>query len=983
MSSKGEQSSTGPAKSLIAAMSSPGTGTFSPPTHPTRSFVTSSSSSSSQDELTRSLSILSNPPRDPAIPPEWYFESSYGFFGGGASSMAPTRSVKTRKKDPPQQQSKTHLAVFGESLFGRKKDKGKGKGKEKEVVHSPPIEEHTQNGDDHPQHVPQKNPLPMPVRPRIITDIASTSAGSKDDASSLASALTEMVSTPTRPPRSPLRTVASSNGYAENGESSSSPPGLTLGELDAHQARRVARVSTALAPIPASATPGRAPSPSHETDDAITPAEINGVGIGGRNRISAKLRHRQVPDSVTPKRLGSRRPATADSVPESRHNSRFAGGRNGFNSSAQRYGLNITSLGPVSANASWLLPSEPSNPPALEPPMQKEETPIEAFRRRMLEAREKGFTIKNGKRYHPKSKQEAPYPRDYEKSTLDHDRWENAFTARLARSPTFHPFPIPPARVLDLGCGSGDWILSCAREWENTLFVGMDLVPIQPDLATLGNKTLRTRITWVIGNFLEELPFEDEEFDFVHIKRVARGVPEDEWHPLFEEIIRVLKPEGAFEMVEEDLFFPGSKTITGESIEEDITPDLTISSSFSTQSSSLDTHTPQVEEEDGDSVRAQTLERQLFMRPLHGLQVTRPDSTVLPAAVTNAPEQILLMRSLHALRVTRPDSAVLPDEPKKPIDKEIADTNEYLPSTDGHAESRSPHGGALRSRMSLDAWQARAPTRPDLPPSEPSVEHHGDDEDDTDLFHASTVPPPNPRDHHILESVYNELHSARFINLTPLSILHSALTLHFRDIQTHEPAELPFPPENHQRDPNTAGRSRSNSSASQRSIDTTIPLLELLPLGRAMARDPRSTTKRTLELEPTFLQMHLAARVNEVLACAEEMWEFIEEARTSTLRWTHPDLEALVDIKREEWEECLTRFAMDMGDKIRLGSLMEQQFAWNVRKTPRTNDRKAFDDAVDRWETYRRREEQKDQIKRPPSHSQLLCRKFRVFIARK
>ncbi|EEB86871.1 hypothetical protein MPER_16021, partial [Moniliophthora perniciosa FA553] len=35
------------------------------------------------------------------------------------------------------------------------------------------------------------------------------------------------------------------------------------------------------------------------------------------------------------------------------------------------------------------------------------------------------------------------------------------------------------------------------------------------------------------------------------------GVPEDKWDFLFEEIIRVMKPGGAFEMVEEDLFFPG------------------------------------------------------------------------------------------------------------------------------------------------------------------------------------------------------------------------------------------------------------------------------------------------------------------------------------------------------------------------------------------------------------------------------------------
>lgn len=42
-----------------------------------------------------------------------------------------------------------------------------------------------------------------------------------------------------------------------------------------------------------------------------------------------------------------------------------------------------------------------------------------------------------------------------------------------------------------------------------------------------------------------------------HIKRISLGVPEDKWDSLFEEILRVMKPGAAFEMIEEDLMFPG------------------------------------------------------------------------------------------------------------------------------------------------------------------------------------------------------------------------------------------------------------------------------------------------------------------------------------------------------------------------------------------------------------------------------------------
>jgi ubiquinone/menaquinone biosynthesis C-methylase UbiE len=46
-------------------------------------------------------------------------------------------------------------------------------------------------------------------------------------------------------------------------------------------------------------------------------------------------------------------------------------------------------------------------------------------------------------------------------------------------------------------------------------FVGLDVVPLQPDLQQIGVSNLGSRITWVQANFLEGLPFPNEEFDFV------------------------------------------------------------------------------------------------------------------------------------------------------------------------------------------------------------------------------------------------------------------------------------------------------------------------------------------------------------------------------------------------------------------------------------------------------------------------------------
>jgi len=60
------------------------------------------------------------------------------------------------------------------------------------------------------------------------------------------------------------------------------------------------------------------------------------------------------------------------------------------------------------------------------------------------------------------------------------------------------------------------------------------------------------------------------------------------------------------------------------------------------------------------------------------------------------------------------------------------------------------------------------------------------------------------------------------------------------------------------------------------------------------------------------LNMHLSARVTEVLACAEEMWEFIVECRRNrkSAGRRSPAVAALADVSREEWQDCLARYRM-------------------------------------------------------------------------
>ncbi|KAG6901217.1 hypothetical protein C0995_015205 [Termitomyces sp. Mi166 len=212
--------------------------------------------------------------------------------------------------------------------------------------------------------------------------------------------------------------------------------------------------------------------------------------------------------------------------------------------------------------------------------------------RRHPRLKEGQFKYKHGHRHHSYDNEKAPYPLSYDRHILEIESLDNKLAQYLRGSVSFVNFNEGlPQRTLDLGCGvhgllklpSGGQPASLSVEITIIRLhnltelekVGFDLVNVQIPLKILDDSIAR-RIEWRHGNLYAissrldsgsrmiiissslttKLPFEDDEFDHVHIQAIAKGVPENKWGVLFEEVNRILRPGGSVEIIEDDVMFP-------------------------------------------------------------------------------------------------------------------------------------------------------------------------------------------------------------------------------------------------------------------------------------------------------------------------------------------------------------------------------------------------------------------------------------------
>ncbi|KAJ8520636.1 hypothetical protein ONZ45_g2562 [Pleurotus djamor] len=97
--------------------------------------------------------------------------------------------------------------------------------------------------------------------------------------------------------------------------------------------------------------------------------------------------------------------------------------------------------------------------------------------------------------------------------------------------------------VLDLGCGSGSWIMEVARDFPNSSCVAVDLVPMQSAIMPPNCRSEVDDLNLGLEHFYGD-------FDFVHGRLISSGIKD--YARLIHHIAHILRPNGLIELMEFD-----------------------------------------------------------------------------------------------------------------------------------------------------------------------------------------------------------------------------------------------------------------------------------------------------------------------------------------------------------------------------------------------------------------------------------------------
>jgi ubiquinone/menaquinone biosynthesis C-methylase UbiE len=105
------------------------------------------------------------------------------------------------------------------------------------------------------------------------------------------------------------------------------------------------------------------------------------------------------------------------------------------------------------------------------------------------------------------------------------------------------------SRILDVGCGTGEFTSRVARLFPEAHAVGLDLIEASLELARTRCAELGGRVTFQRGDAFE-LPFGDAAFDLVACRHMLQAIPDAP--RVLAELVRVHAPGGRLHVIAED-----------------------------------------------------------------------------------------------------------------------------------------------------------------------------------------------------------------------------------------------------------------------------------------------------------------------------------------------------------------------------------------------------------------------------------------------
>jgi SAM-dependent methyltransferase len=112
----------------------------------------------------------------------------------------------------------------------------------------------------------------------------------------------------------------------------------------------------------------------------------------------------------------------------------------------------------------------------------------------------------------------------------------------------------PIQSILDVGCGSGGWVLDVAHVYPGASVVGIDISGERIDYNRAQAMVQRMdNVKFLVMDALQPLAFATGTFDLVNVRFATAFVPRAQWGLFLENCLRVLRPGGILRLTEGEM----------------------------------------------------------------------------------------------------------------------------------------------------------------------------------------------------------------------------------------------------------------------------------------------------------------------------------------------------------------------------------------------------------------------------------------------